>query len=154
MSPATHKLFVTLKKRPEFLRVRGGHRFTAKSFVLEGKRRPPVDAATDADSASTVHTAPRTGRDASRAIARFGFTITKKVGGAVERNRMRRRLKAALTDLSGEALPDFDYVVVARRQALEQPFDQLKADLSAGLRHISRGADKPRRPRKHKPPTT
>ena len=56
------------------------------------------------------------------ADARFGFTVTKKVAGAVGRNRIRRRLKEALR-VSGAlgARPGRDYVFVARRAALDAP---------------------------------
>ena len=50
---------------------------------------------------------------------RFGFTITQQVGKAVERNRIRRRLKAAVRDVGPDhARREFDYVLIARRPAL------------------------------------
>ena len=71
--------------------------------------------------------------------ARFGFTITKKIGGAVERNRIRRRLRHALAGVIGEhADGRFDYVVVARRAALEIEFTKLSAELRTALERIHR----------------
>lgn len=66
--------------------------------------------------------------------ARVGFTASRKVGGAVERNRAKRRLRAAaaaLLPLLGEA--GNDYVLVARTATLNVPFDGLLADLTAAI---------------------
>jgi ribonuclease P protein component len=46
--------------------------------------------------------------------ARLGLAVSKKVGGAVARNRLKRRLRAALDELAGAAAPGHDYVVAAR----------------------------------------
>jgi ribonuclease P protein component len=66
---------------------------------------------------------------------RVGFTATKKLGNAVERNRAKRRLRAAaaaVLPLCGRA--GNDYVLVARRDTLTRPFDGLVADLKSALR--------------------
>ncbi len=73
--------------------------------------------------------------------ARIGFTVTKKVGNAVERNRIRRRLREAVRLSEGlSPAPLTDYVLVARREALAVPFARLKADLEAAVR---RSAERP-----------
>lgn len=77
---------------------------------------------------------------------RFGFTVTKKLGGAVVRNRIRRRLKAAILELvDGHARPGFDYVLIARKAALDRPFAALKKDLEDALHrvHHPRRAQRP-----------
>ncbi|MBX9924844.1 MAG: ribonuclease P protein component [Hyphomicrobiaceae bacterium] len=111
---------VTLKVRAEFQRVRGGGRASMPAFLLEGKpRAAPEDGI-------PVIIGPR-----------FGFTITKKLGNAVVRNRMRRRLKAALAGLAAtHAAPDMDYVVVARPPAFDQDFAALAVDLKSALRRV------------------
>ncbi len=113
----------TLKKRKEYLRVRGGQRCQNVAFILETKPRAVPDvAATDA---------------ARPEGPRFGFTITKKIGNAVTRNRIRRRLKHALAELANEfAKPDYDYVVVGRRSAATQPYSDLKKDLERCLQRV------------------
>ena len=69
--------------------------------------------------------------------ARFGFTVSKSVGGAVQRNRIRRRLKAAVRDvLAEQARPDYDYVLIARRPALDTVFVSLVADLVNALKRV------------------
>lgn len=64
-------------------------------------------------------------------IHRLGITAGKKVGGAVSRNRAKRRLRAlfrefAAGDLAGER--SFDFVIVARARAVDCPYDRLKKD--------------------------
>ena len=106
----------TLKRRPEFLRVRKGARWATPTFVLEARRR---------------------GDGSLAGAARFGFTVSKQVGGAVERNRMRRRLKAAVRDVLHEhAQRDFDYVLIARRPALDSVFATLVTDLAKALERV------------------
>lgn len=79
---------------------------------------------------------------------RVGFTATKRVGGAVERNRMKRRMRAAVREtLSATAKPGCDYVLVARRAVLDASFERLKRDLAEAVRraHGRSGRDAPRR---------
>ena len=78
--------------------------------------------------------------------ARFGFTVTLKVGNAVERNRIRRRLKEAVRLIGHDhALDGYDYVLVARRKALNLPFAVLTSELAKGLDRS--GAEQPDRTR-------
>jgi len=66
---------------------------------------------------------------------RVGFTVTKKVGNAVVRNRIRRRLKEAVrTHAAGDMQPGRDYVIVGREDVLTVPFKQLAAELSRRIR--------------------
>ena len=61
---------------------------------------------------------------------RVGFTVTKKHGNAVERNRMRRRLKEAVRQSAGFAMKNgHDYVIVARREVLGVSFADMTAQL-------------------------
>lgn len=101
-----------LKKRSEFLAVQRGLRLPRRGFLLEVLK--PA------------------GRD--DAPARFGFTVTKKVGNAVERNRIRRRLREAVRLVGGsQAKPGADHVLVGRRQALTLPFKDICTDLLSAL---------------------
>jgi ribonuclease P protein component len=124
---AAQGCLVILKRRSEFLRVRRGIRWSAPAFVLEAKLR---DAAAGA---------------ANVGAARFGFTITRQVGKAVERNRIKRRLKAAVARAVSHARVDCDYVLIARRVALAQPFDALLADVVAAFDCIHRSPPERRR---------
>jgi len=68
---------------------------------------------------------------------RLGFTASRKVGGAVQRNRARRRLKAAAGQvMSVHAMPGMDYVLVARAEAVKRSFPGLLADLETALRRL------------------
>jgi ribonuclease P protein component len=108
---------VTLKKRAEFLRLRGGARCATPSFVLE--------------------TRPRTTHDVEPATARFGFTVTKATGNAVLRNRIRRRLKAAVSAVAPSVSdPRNDYVLIARSAAAKSPFSDLKKDLERAFQRV------------------
>lgn len=113
---------VSLKRREDFLRLRGGVRWSTGAFVIETKRR-----------------AERSGGNGGvEDGARFGFTVTKKLGGAVVRNRIRRRLKEALRSLEPDvALPGHDYVLIARARASDVSFEVLKQDLFRGLTHVN-----------------
>ena len=107
----------TLKKRSEFLRIRGGARCPTPPFVLEMKPWLEPEAASEPP--------------------RFGFTVTKAMGGAVERNRIRRRLKAAVTAIAAaSARPGRDYVLIARKDALDRPFEALKKDLERAFHRV------------------
>ena len=61
----------------------------------------------------------------------IGFTVTKKTGNSPERNRIKRRLRAAVTECARDFVPHHDYVLVGRREALTEPFAKLVADLGA-----------------------
>ena len=79
------------------------------------------------------------GDAAAAAQARFGFTVSRAVGGAVERNRIKRRLKAAVKSVQiTHARHDFDYVVVARRVVLEVKFEELVRELANALDRVHR----------------
>src|SRR5258708_38226079 len=66
---------------------------------------------------------------ASQAAIRVGFTVPRKVGNAVVRNRVRRRLReAARLVMPGQARPDLDYVLVGRQATLARDFIALRQE--------------------------
>lgn len=68
---------------------------------------------------------------AAEAEPGIGFTVTKKTGNSPERNRIKRRLRAAVTACARDFVPHHDYVLVGRREALSEPFAKLVSDLGA-----------------------
>jgi ribonuclease P protein component len=71
--------------------------------------------------------------------ARAGFTVSKKVGNAVARNRARRRLKeAARLTMPAAAVPSADHIFIARKQDEERPFEVLLADVAQALGKAAR----------------
>ncbi len=105
-----------LKKRRDFQAAAKGQKAARRAFILEARHRgdegPP----------------------------RFGFTVSKRVAArAVERNRIRRRLKEAARQAAPEARRGHDYVLVGRRAALGEPFADITAALHAALSDVSEG---------------
>ncbi len=79
---------------------------------------------------------------------RYGITVTKKIGNAVVRNRMKRRFRELLRDaLPGEGLADHDHVLIGREGGLERDFARLRAELARALAKANAGEGDP--PRKY-----
>ena len=87
-------------------------------------------------------------READGAIG-LGFTATKKIGGAVERNRAKRRLREAARKLMPEiGVPGVDYVLVARQQTPSAPWPSLLDDLGNALIRLRADLEAPGGPAK------
>jgi ribonuclease P protein component len=80
---------------------------------------------------------------------RFGITVTKRIGNAVVRNRMKRRFRALIRDvLPLHGLPDTDHVLIGREGGVERDFALLRSELLAALERVKAGkGDPPRKPR-------
>jgi ribonuclease P protein component len=78
---------------------------------------------------------------------RFGITVTKKIGNAVVRNRMKRRFRALLREmLPVLGLPGTDHVMIGREGGVERDFAVLREELRAALSRAAAGkGDPPRR---------
>jgi len=102
-----------LRRRTDFRAAAGAMRAPGSAFVLQARRR------------------------ADHGGARVGFTVSRQVGNAVERNRVRRRLRELmrLAD-AGSLRSSHDYVLVGRRLALNSPFDDMMKELAAALARI------------------
>jgi ribonuclease P protein component len=117
-----------LKRRSDFRAAASGLRVAAGAFVVQARRRAEGEA------------------------IRVGFTVSKQVGNAVERNRVRRRLReivrlsaagaggAAASVKGVESVsglrPGHDYVLIGRRVALAAPFAEMMRELDAALSRI------------------
>lgn len=103
-----------LKRRAQFLFVRQGARAARPCVIVEARRRAPVDAAGGGIG--------------------VGFTASRKVGGAVARNRAKRRLReAARRLLPGLGLAGVDYVLVARATTVNAAWASLLDDVGNAL---------------------
>lgn len=112
-----------IRKRADFLAANRGKRFVTASFVLLANRRRsdhPIPANT----------------------IRRGITVTKKIGNAVARNRMKRRFRALLTQsLADNGLAGVDYIMIGRKAVKETDFAAMKADLEKGLKILAQKLD-------------
>ncbi len=121
--PAAKKL-ISISKRADFLAANHGIRVARPGFVL------------------LVN--PRSREDGSQ---RFGVTVTKKIGNAVVRNRMKRRFRALLRELLPEqGLAGADHVLIGRENGVERDFASMRAELVQALGRAAAGkGDPPRR---------
>jgi ribonuclease P protein component len=106
-----------LPQRADFLRLQAaGRKQVTPGFILQAADRPPAAA----------------GRD-----PRVGFTVTRKVGNAVIRNRVRRRLRALAREvLLPAARADLDYVLIGRQGALHRDYATMAGELRKALRRL------------------
>lgn len=69
---------------------------------------------------------------------RVGFTVTKKIGGAVVRNRMKRRLRALARELvPAKGIPGADHVMIGRARGIERDFQDMRGELAGALERLS-----------------
>src|SRR6185503_996943 len=106
-----------LKKRSDFLRLaKSPRKWAATGLVLQA--------------------APRRAEDQELPV-RYGLTVSRKVGGAVVRNRARRRLRAAACAVLPEhAAPGHDFVLIGRPATVDRPYPALLEDLATALRRV------------------
>ena len=122
----------TLKKRSDFVRAtRDGVKAVTDGLILQV--RPSAEAGLSVEG------------------LRVGFTVSRKVGNAVSRNRARRRLRAAAEQVLGTgARRGRDYVLVGRRRTVTRPFAALVEDLERALRRADAALSSGRAPRRRK----
>ena len=100
-------------------------------FILQARRRPPAE---DEPTAACTNGKERD--------VRIGFTVSRKVGNAVRRNRVKRRLRSvARTVLPQAGRPGYDYVLIGRKDTAERDFADLLGDLKRALDRLGRTPD-------------
>jgi ribonuclease P protein component len=109
--PQEAQRLTTLKKRADFLAANGGRRASTPGFILLVRDRKDADAA-----------------------MRVGFTVTKKIGGAVVRNRMKRRFRALAREIvPAKGFAGSDHVMIGRARGVERDFGLLRTELTKAL---------------------
>ncbi|MBU0725525.1 MAG: ribonuclease P protein component [Alphaproteobacteria bacterium] len=125
-----------LKKRADFLRVAAVRRKWAAPGVL-------LQVALTPDTGTPGTGAPDTETPSLSSGIRIGFTASRKVGGAVVRNRARRRLRAAVDEvMPHHAKPGHDYVLIARRDTATRDYALLLDDLRLALKRTGAFRDR------------
>jgi ribonuclease P protein component len=105
-----------LKQRADFVAAASGRKVATAGFVLQVRGR--------------IDEGP----------IRIGFTVSKKVGTAVERNRVRRRLKDVVgRSAAGQLRPGHDYVLIGRRAALNLSFARMSEEFTMAVARLAPG---------------
>src|SRR5207249_1033641 len=109
--PQEAQRLVTLTKRADFLAANGGRRASTPGFILLVRDRKDAEP-----------------------VMRVGFTVTKKIGGAVVRNRMKRRFRALAREIVPlKGFPGADHVMIGRARGVERDFALLRSELADAL---------------------
>jgi ribonuclease P protein component len=109
--PQEAQRLTTIRKRADFIAANSGLRATTPGFILLVRDRK--------DSDPTM---------------RVGFTVTKKIGGAVIRNRMKRRLRALAREIvATKGVAGADHVMIGRAKGIERDFALLRSELVGAL---------------------
>jgi ribonuclease P protein component len=109
--PQEAQRLTTIRKRADFVAANGGLRATTTGFVLLVRDREDSDPA-----------------------MRVGFTVTKKIGGAVVRNRMKRRFRALAREIvPAKGFVGADHVMIGRAKGIERDFGLLRSELAGAL---------------------
>jgi len=114
--PQEAQRLATIKKRADFLAANGGRRVPTPGFVLLVRDREDADVS-----------------------MRVGFTVTKKIGGAVVRNRMKRRFRALAQEIvPAKGFAGSDHVMIGRGKGVERDFGLLRSELERALDGLHR----------------
>jgi ribonuclease P protein component len=108
-----------LRQRADFVAAAAGRKVATAAFVLQVLGR------------------------GDRGPTRLGFTVSRKVGTAVERNRVRRRLREAVRLAESGLRAGHDYVLIGRRAALKLSFDRMVEELKIALRRLESRPSRP-----------
>jgi ribonuclease P protein component len=107
-----------LTRRGDFLAARGGPSHVTAGLIVQGRDRGDPGP------------------------WRVGFTVTRRLGNAVKRNRIRRRLRELARRVLGErGREGFDYVLIGRAATRERPFERLVGDLERALDEVHARAE-------------
>ena len=120
-------LFLTIKKRHDFLRIgKENLRFHSKTTLILASKTP-----------KQYLNNPRTKKVVD--VCRIGYTVSKMVGNSVIRNRVKRRYRAAFKELfTNYALNHYDYILIAKKEVATAEYKKLYDDLKFCLKGITK----------------
>src|SRR4051812_15341653 len=114
--PQEAQRLANIRKRADFLAANAGKRASTPGFILLVRDRKDSDPS-----------------------MRVGFTVTKKIGGAVVRNRMKRRFRALAREIvAAKGFSGADHVMIGRANGIEREFAVLRSDLAGALDSLRR----------------
>ncbi|HEV2079896.1 MAG TPA: ribonuclease P protein component [Allosphingosinicella sp.] len=114
MRLGTAPRLTTIRRRADFLAANKALRAPMPGFVLLVRDRQDGDPS-----------------------IRLGITVTRKIGGAVVRNRMKRRFRALAREvLPTSGIPGADHILIGRSGGVERPYDQLSQELTKALKKL------------------
>jgi ribonuclease P protein component len=112
--PQEAQRLTTIRKRADFLAANAGLRAPTPGFILLVRDRKDSDPS-----------------------MRVGFTVTKKIGGAVVRNRMKRRFRALAREVvPSNGFPGADHVMIGRATGIERDYGSLRNELAGALKRL------------------
>jgi len=119
-------MLYTLKKRSDFVEIsKSGNSIAAKGVVVLAMKRKNIPTSL-----------------LDKNIVRVGYTVTKKVGNAVVRNRIKRRFRAIANSIMPQlAMSGYDYVFIARYHSVDRTFSSLEKDISYALHSLRKNYD-------------
>ena len=114
--PQEAQRLVTISKRADFVAANSGLRATTPGFILLVRDRKDQDSA-----------------------KRVGFTVTRKIGGAVVRNRMKRRFRALAREIvPSQGFAGADHVMIGRAKGIDREYGLLRTELAGALARLRR----------------
>ncbi len=114
------KSIEVIRKRADFVAANRGKRFVTPGFILLVHKRRGDNVEGDQ-------------------MIRYGITVTKKIGNAVTRNRMKRRFRALIADsLPDHGIAGADHILIGRKQDKEPDFASMHHDLEKGLKRLAK----------------
>ena len=110
------KVIKTIKKRSEFLSIaKQNISYYSKTTLILARKNLEIE----------------------NNITRVGYTVTKKIGNAVIRNKCKRKYRHIFRELPQNlTLNNCDYIVIARREILNSDFQKIKSDIEFCLKGI------------------